>query len=587
MHGTRHTRTALGTSLRSSAACLFFIALAGLAAQMGCVPAENAGSTDNTGTDPMVISRMGMTGMGTGMMQTGTGTMGMGMGAMTGSAMVSTGTTVDPPVSGDFVDPPEADAMIEVDAMTGRRMVHVNLVAKVTPISVNGTVANLMTYNDSYPGPVIRARQNDMLKIDVTNSLPETAATNLMGHALNITNLHTHGLHVSPKEPSDYVMYKLMPGETYHHLYDLALQPAGTLNLYHPHGHGAVAEQIWAGLIGPLVIEDATDALAAFETHVLVLKDITLLNGEPAPHSTMMDFMMGKEGDVVTVNGRVNPRLAMKAGQVQRWRVMNGSNARFYRVALDEHDLYVIGTDGGLVDKPYPVSELLLSPGERADLLVVGAKTSGDFKLKALPYARMGMGMGTGTGMGMGMMGMGMGASSSQTLTLMTVTYSGEQTPAQALPASVNPAAMVVDPASVTIAAERTMTLSMMMMNVAINGQNFDVDPYTITSTVNTWEKWTIQNASMMDHPFHQHVNAGQVLSITGGNTSYATLHTSIPAWKDTVIVPAMGSITILMPIMDFDGMSMFHCHILEHEDLGMLGLWDVGGTGTGGMGGM
>jgi FtsP/CotA-like multicopper oxidase with cupredoxin domain len=82
----------------------------------------------------------------------------------------------------------------------------------------------------------------------------------------------------------------------------------------------------------------------------------------------------------------------------------------------------------------------------------------------------------------------------------------------------------------------------------------------------------------MMDHPFHQHVNPCQVLSISGGDAGYAALYSSIPAWKDVVVVPKMGSVRMLVPVMDFDGMAMFHCHIVEHEDIGMMGVWDLMG---------
>ena len=82
-----------------------------------------------------------------------------------------------------------------------------------------------------------------------------------------------------------------------------------------------------------------------------------------------------------------------------------------------------------------------------------------------------------------------------------------------------------------------------------------------------------------MDHPFHQHVNAAQVQSITGGDADYAALYTKTPAWKDVVIVPKGGTVKLLVPVMDYPGMAMFHCHILEHEDIGMMGMWDIGST--------
>ncbi|MCL5271646.1 MAG: multicopper oxidase family protein [bacterium] len=482
----------------------------------------------------------------------GGGGMGGGGGGMGGGG----GTTViDPPVGGPFSDPAEA---VNVSATPG--VVEVNLEARIVPINVNGTMANLMTYNGKYPGPTIRVRKGDILAVNLTNSLPATTQTNLLGYQRNITNLHTHGWHVSPNSPSDFVMYDLMPGETFHHIYETDMLDAGALNFYHPHRHGVSAEQYWAGLAGPLVVEDETNLLSGFETHIMVLKDISLSGTEPAPHSMMNDYMMGKEGSVVMVNGQVNPRLYTKKGQVQRWRILNASNARFYRLALESHTFQVIGTDGGLLDKPYARGELLLSPGERVDVLIKTGLSSGNYRLRALPYARHGM-------------------MSSPTITLLTMSYNGNRSPAQSVPAAINTNAKRLNISTAGL-PQRTLALSMGMGNGYINGQDFDVNPYVIDSDVGTYEVWTIVNQSGMDHPFHQHVNHGQVLSISGGDANYASMLTTTPARKDTVLVPKWGSVTLLIPVMDFCGMAMFHCHILEHEDIGMMGIWNLMGMG-------
>jgi len=476
----------------------------------------------------------------------------LGMQMMGGGGMGGGGGVIDPPVGAVFKDPE-----VMPDLSTAPGVVEVNLETKVARININGTWANLFTYNGFYPAPTISVKKGDILKVNLTNSLPHTTATNLLGYQKNVTNLHTHGWHVSPKPPSDYVMYHLMHGETYNHVYDTSLQEAGTLNFYHPHKHGVSAEQYWAGLAGALVVEDENTLLAQYETHILIIKDITLSGEEPEPHSMMMDYMHGKEGNTIMINGQVNPRLYIKAGQVQRWRILNASNARFYKLNLEHHTMHLIGTDGGLLDKPYESSELLLSPGERVDVLISANRNSGNHRLRAMPYSRT-------------------GNSTSGTITLLTMTYKNKISPAQNLPVSVNPDAKRLDSNALDIAARRTLTLSMGHGNAYINGQDFDVNPYTITSHTGTYEIWTIVNESGMDHPFHQHVNASQILSISGDDTGYASLYTSIPAWKDTVLVPKWGSVTMLVPVMDFDGMPMFHCHILEHEDIGMMGLWEI-----------
>ncbi len=481
------------------------------------------------------------------------GMMGGGMGG---------GGVIDPPLGDPFIDPvPMPFTNPEPGVM------EVNLEAVPQAIKVNGAWANLLTYNHCYPGPVIRVKRGDLLRVNFTNSLPVTSNKNILGFTQNITNIHTHGWHVSPAEPADNVMRHFAPGQSTGldllknpyppYEYDTSLQPAGTLSFYHPHMHGLVAEQVWGGLAGPIVVEDETNVLSGFETHLLVLKDISLSGGTPAPYSSTMEYMQGKEGDTVMVNGLVNPALTAKPGQVQRWRILNASQARFYKLSLANHTLQVVGTDGGLLDKPYPQSYILLSPGERLDVLVKASSTPGTYKFLSLPYSRIGM-------------------MTSAQITLMSLIVKGSAAQ-DAVPSSINPAARRIDPNTINISDQKTLTLSMRGGRGNINGFDFDVQPYVGYSKTGTYEIWTVVNQSNMDHPWHQHTNHGQVLSISGGDTAYKNLYTLAPAWKDVVIIPKMGTLKMLMPVMDYCGMAMFHCHILEHEDIGMIAVWQIG----------
>jgi FtsP/CotA-like multicopper oxidase with cupredoxin domain len=288
-----------------------------------------------------------------------------------------------------------------------------------------------------------------------------------------------------------------------------------------------------------------------------------------------MEYMQGREGDLVLVNGQLNPALSMRPGEVKRLRILNASNARFYRVSLQGHALQVVGTDGGLLDRPYPVSEILLSSGERVDVLVKASASAGSYKLLALPYARR-------------------GSMTTPQITLLTVQVGGAPT-SGVLPAVVNPEAMRLG-GDTSMLPRAQFALSMGQGRGYINGVTFEIlADGTIRaaehhSTVGTDEIWEIVNQSGMDHPWHQHVNDAQVISIAGGDASfapYARLYTGAPAWKDTVIVPKMGSVTLRLPIRDHTGMTMFHCHILEHEDIGMMGMWHImdGAMGGGAMG--
>lgn len=119
-----------------------------------------------------------------------------------------------------------------------------------------------------------------------------------------------------------------------------------------------------------------------------------------------------------------------------------------------------------------------------------------------------------------------------------------------------------------------TMTLNFVRGRGAINRQIFDENPYILESPVGTYEVWTIINQTGMDHPFHQHTDGAVILDIRGGDPAYAQLYTSINGLKDTINVPPMGSVTMLVPVLDYTGDTVFHCHILGHEDIGMMGIW-------------
>ena len=489
-----------------------------------------------------------LAGMGGGGMGGGGGGMGGGGGGT---------SIIDPRPGAGFVDP-----AILPNESTLEGVVEVSLEATRVPINVNGTVANLLTYNGSYPAPTIQVRSGDTLRIHLTNSL-SMLGTNILGHDRDITNLHTHGLHVSPSGNADNMMIMLMSRDTFDYEYDLSMQAPGTLNFYHPHIHGSVAEQYWGGMAGALEVADGIDVLSGIETHLLFIKDITLSGSEPEPYTSRMDYMHGKEGNTVMVNGLVNPVLSVHPGQVQRWRIINASNARFYKLSLESHTLYVVGTEGGLLDKPYPMSSLLVSPGERVDILIKANQSSKNYRLLSLPYSRGGGSMG-------------------QQVTLMTLSYQGGRT-SGSIPSVIDPNAARIN--AMPMKTEQ-LYLSMGQGRGYINGISFEMlsdgtmRAAEIHSMMGTYEVWEIINQSGMDHPFHQHVNSCQVLSISGGDSGYSSFYTKAPAWKDVVVIPKMGRAKILVPVMDYDGMAMFHCHIVEHEDIGMMGMWHIMGMG-------
>ncbi len=414
------------------------------------------------------------------------------------------------------------------------------------------------TYNGSTPGPTLRVRAGDQVVIHLENALDES------------TNLHTHGLHVSPEGQGDNIFATVDPGESRTYIYDIPSDHRSGLFWYHPHVHGSVARQVAAGLAGAIVVIDETDAiteLTASSERIWVLSDPPIATSSAAFDASPMDQMMGREGDAILVNGTENPDITAEAGSLERWRIVNASASRYYRLALDDHEVHLISSDGGRLMAPTAATELLLAPGERSELLVAPT-TDGSYSVRALPYDRGGMGM----GMGMGSM-MGDSSLASEAV-IATLTVQGTRAPAP-LPSELARSEGVVRPAA---GASRILELGMgmgmgmgmgtmtgegSMMSFTINGTTFDPERTDIHVRAGSVEKWEIHNTTPMDHPFHLHV---WPFTVDGAESG----------WKDTVNVPARESVTITIPFVGIVGRSVYHCHILDHEDLGMMGTIDV-----------
>ena len=497
------------------------------------------------------IAYMGI-GAVAGLVQSCGGESGMGLGSSTSmspNGMMGGGGgggTVAPPPGSTFQNPPIAQLT------RNGNLVETSITAMPTQVNINGTTVNMITYNGSYPNPTIRVKSGDWLRVYYTNNIPANIGTNVLGKDMSVTNLHTHGWHVSPSGNSDNIFLHFNSGDTFVFDFDLSLQWGGMMGFYHPHNHGTVAEQFWRGLSGGvLIVEDDSPELQDYEEKVMILTDISVANGEPTAW-TRRDYMR-IFGDTVMVNGQVNPVLSIQPGQVQRWRIINDSVNRYYRLTLENHTMYIVGTDVNLLDKPVPVQEIILTPGERVDVLVKADQTPGVYSLISNPI--------NGAG----------------SVTLLTLEYSGSQTN-DSIPATINSAeaqwVASLRQMNTSNLRQVTMTLNFVRGRGAINRQVFDFNPYILTSQVGTYEVWRIVNQTMMDHPWHQHVDGAVILDIRGGDRNYAQLYTSVNGFKDTINVPAMGSVTMLVPVLDYTGDTVFHCHILGHEDIGMMGIW-------------
>jgi len=429
----------------------------------------------------------------------------------------------------------------------GNGFAEAQLTAATGLASVAGTSANLSTYNGSFPGPLLRVYEGERIRIRFTNLLDEP------------TNLHLHGLHIPAAVDDPFLMVE--PGETVYYEFAIPEGTAGTY-WYHPHVHERVARQLFAGLAGPIIVEGPNDRrqrMRRVEEFLLVLKDITLAGGGVAAHSSF-DWINGKEGNLLLVNGALQPAIFPHRSLI-RLRLLNASNARYYRLSLDEHVMHLIATDGGLLERPAEVDELLLAPGERAEVLV-RLHSPGSFRLMNLPYDR-------GGGMMGGMMGgAGHPGTSPTPHTLLTVTFNGVPRPAR-LPRQLAEIE-ALDPASAQAVRRLVLGEGMMMgMRFTINGRTFDPRRDDIRARSGDLEVWDIENRGGMDHPFHLHTYPFQVLSRNG-------IPEPFRAWKDVVNVRRHETVRIAIPLLDFAGRTVFHCHIVEHEDRGMMGVLAV-----------
>lgn len=419
----------------------------------------------------------------------------------------------------------------------------VDLTAARNEATIAGRRSRVLTYNGSLPGPTWHVQPGDRIEVRLRNEL-DTA-----------TNLHTHGLEVSPEGHSDNPFVSIDPGDVFEYRFDVPDDhPPGPF-WYHPHRHGNVADQLFGGLYGALIVEG--DPVPVSRERTLIVSDISLTAGGDVAQASVDDIMMGREGDLVLVNGQVRPQLTARPGERERWRIVNACSSRYLRLAVPGQRVDLLGIDSGREPTTREVQEVLLAPGNRADLLVT--MRTGTSELRTLGYNRGGMGM---------MMG---GAAPSGPATLALLSVTGDDVGALG-PIPERPA--VPDLRGRPVAVQReiafTMTMGSMMglgggmMNVGFDGRAFDMDRVDQSVNSGTVEEWTITNPTPMDHPFHLHVWPMQLIEAGGQRVTD-------PTRRDVINVAAGSRVRVLVDFARHPGRSVYHCHILDHEDAGMM----------------
>ena len=434
---------------------------------------------------------------------------------------------------------------------------------------LKGDRASLVDIERSYLGPIIRARKGQKVRIRFTNEIADQ------------TIVHWHGLHV-PAAMDGHPRLVIPRGKTY--VYEFEVRNRAGTYWYHPHPHGLTGPQVYGGLAGLFLVADDEEEAAGLPSGEydipLVLQDRAFDHSNQLVYLSghHMEQMNGFLGDWIMVNGHPDFSLPV-ATRAYRLRLLNGSNSRVYRLAWKGGSpLTVIGTDGGLLEKPVQRRYVMLGPGERLELwadfsnYAVGSET----QLVSLPFDG---GMLGGRRRGRGMMGGGgyvlpNGAG----FPVFKVKVNRREEATSALPQRLSTIKRY-DPAdAVNREYPKRFHLVMRHMAWTINGRTFRMEDVAAEERValNSYEIWEFINEGGgmgmmggmdMPHPIHLHGMQFQVLQRQGvSHEGYVD-----DGWKDTVLLMPGERVRLLVRFGDYPGLYLYHCHNLEHEDMGMM----------------
>jgi FtsP/CotA-like multicopper oxidase with cupredoxin domain len=446
---------------------------------------------------------------------------------------------------------------------------------------IRGPASTLETLDGSYLGPVIRLRRGQRVRVRFRNQLDEPSI------------VHWHGLDV-PELADGHPRLAVGRGAEYVYDFDV-INRAGTY-WYHPHPHMRTAAQVYQGLAGLLLVTDPDEdalGLPAGDAELLcVLQDrrVDAANqfvyaggsgagprgmgrgrgmGMGGGMAQMMETMNGWLGDRLIVSGRL-PATRIVDRRTYRMRLLNGSNARFYKLAWsDGTPMTVIGGDGGLLERSRTQRAVTLAPGQRADVLLdlSGHARDSEVALQSLAFPAAHVGQ-------VGMMGETSPLPQGAPLTAMTLRVSAAQGPRVTLPERLSSHAFREAPS----APVRRVPLTFQRMTWFLDGRVFDLADVAAEETVaagstHIWEFVNQPNpmGMAMAHPLHLHGPQFRVLSRAGGSANALREGIHDQGWTDTVVVLPGETVRVQVTFTRHPGLYLYHCHILEHEDMGMM----------------
>lgn len=436
--------------------------------------------------------------------------------------------------------PPLADSYVD-DA--GRRVFDLVMQQGETDL---GAASPTPTWgvNDSYLGPTLRATRGERVLVNVTNELGQQST------------LHWHGMHL-PARMDGGPHQMIESGQTWSPHWQVD-QPAATL-WYHPHLHGSTAEHVYRGVAGMFVLDDpaAEHALPhdyGVDDVPVIVQDKAFEGDGSLDTSASLLSPTGILGDTVLVNGTPGPYLDVSAEHT-RLRLLNASNARVYDFGFsDDRPFALVGTDGGLLEAPYETERIRLSPGERAEV-VVAMEPGETVVLRSFPHD-----LGDFFGDRFG--------GNDDLLDVLELRAADELAPSPALPSRLTTIEPLTDSG---IDAARHISLTSAS---SIDDAEMDMSRIDQVATVGDTEVWEVSNDHGTPHSFHVHDVQFQVVDVGGAPPS-----PELAGWKDTVLIPPETTVRLAMRFSDYadpDWPYMYHCHLLLHEDDGMMGQFVV-----------
>ena len=407
-------------------------------------------------------------------------------------------------------------------------------VLQPTNLEFNGKSVRTNTYNGLYCPPTLRAKPGDTVELELVNNCPQPS------------NIHFHGMVVSPLYNGDNIFVRIDPGHNFHYKFVIPKDHTPGMYYYHAHAHGFSERQITFGFSGAIIVEGQLDAYPALKNtreQIMVLKDIQI-----SPFGNVPQDIVTSRTAIRTVNGQINPVIRTQPGETQFWRLANTGANLYYRLSMEGKTFWIIAEDANPTLSMMPVTEYLLGPSARVEIMVQfpeeGAYTFKTEKVRTGPA------------------GDGYPAAD-----LVTVQCQGPRVAQIELPirrdCCVNP---IKDLRELPIDEKRLIVFNETDNDFRVNNRIFDENRVDTRVPLGNVEEWTIRNATDELHQFHIHQTDFQITEINGQPVEF-TGH------RDNFVIPNRGEVKFIIPFTDpiIIGNFVYHCHIIEHEDGGMM----------------